>query len=138
MRKNLFRNIALLFFIAILVLPSFASAIWTPDKPLVPPCTQEEKDAEGKVIAKTCGFNDFIRLIANFIDFLLFYFSMPLAAILFAFAGFKLLTSGGNEAAMTSAKGLIWNVIIGLVVALSAWLIVKGILSLAPGFSLLG
>ena len=127
--KESIKKIIIFSFVLMLLFPTLSFAIWKPGNGIVPKCTG----------ANGCEFNDFITLIANFMDFLLFYMSIPLAAVLFAIAGFKLLTSGGSEQALSSAKSLLWNVVIGLTVALSAWLIVKGILTLvAPGFSLLG
>ena len=40
----------------------------------------------------SCNFDMFIVLAKNVIDFLIFVLAMPLAAILFAYAGFLLLT----------------------------------------------
>lgn len=45
-------------------------------------------------------------------------------AVLAVMAGFKLVTSGGNPSAMSAAKESFTNVIIGLIIILSAWLIV--------------
>lgn len=56
--------------------------------------------------AKT--FTDIINNILNF----LFGFAIVLAPILVAFAGFTLLTAGGNPAQLTKAKGiLLWTVV---------------------------
>ncbi|PCI20188.1 hypothetical protein COB64_02660 [Candidatus Wolfebacteria bacterium] len=88
-----------------------------------------------------CDFNFLLTLINNVIDFLLFNIAIPIAAIAFAYAGFILLSSGGAPDKRSKAKAIFINVLIGLVIALSAWLIVKAIffgLGLRPGFSLLG
>lgn len=76
-----------------------------------------------------CGFNELLKLVNKVIHFILFDLAMPIAAIMFAYAGFLLLTSGGNPETKNKAKKIFWNVFIGFVIALAAWLIVKTILS---------
>ncbi len=46
------------------------------------------------------------------------------AAIIIVYAGFKLVTSGGNRHAKEEAKSLITNLIIGYVIVLAGWLLV--------------
>lgn len=49
-----------------------------------------------------------------------------LSAVLMAsIGGFMYLTSAGNNAAMTTAKGVIFDAVIGLVIALAAWLLLN-------------
>ena len=86
-----------------------------------------------------CGFNDFIDLIRNVVDFLMFKVAVPLSAILFAYAGFLMMFAGGDEGKIKRARAIFWWVFVGIVITLSAWLIVKTITSalLKPGFSLL-
>lgn len=87
-----------------------------------------------------CEFNDFIILAQNVINFLIFKIASPLAAIMFAYAGFLYLTNGGNESKVKQAHDIFWYVFIGLVVALAAWLVVNFILNffLDPTYNLLG
>lgn len=82
-----------------------------------------------KGYANPCDFTYVIKLINNVITFLLFYFATPLAAIAFCYAGFLLITGGNNEHKRGQAKTIIKNVIIGYIIALAAWLIVKTIFS---------
>ncbi|HXK35170.1 MAG TPA: hypothetical protein VJ103_01525 [Candidatus Paceibacterota bacterium] len=87
-----------------------------------------------------CNFNYLLTTINILINFLLFWITLPIAAILFAYVGFLLLFSGGDEGKRTQAKAIAWNLVVGLVIALAAWLIVKTILvglGLKAGFSLL-
>jgi len=76
-----------------------------------------------------CDFNQVMELINRVIKFLLFDISIPIAAILFAYAGIILVTSGGSESARTKAKNIFINVAVGLTVALASWLIIETILS---------
>lgn len=83
-----------------------------------------------------CDFADFVTLIKLLINTLI-VLSTFLATAVFAYSGFKLLTSQGNEGAMSDAKAMIGKVIKGYVVILSAWLIVYTITNtlLKPGYS---
>lgn len=76
-----------------------------------------------------CGFPELILLISNIITFLLFTIATPLAALIFAYAGIMLLTSGGDTGKLKTAKKIIGNLLIGYVIALAAWLIINTILS---------
>lgn len=71
-----------------------------------------------------CTFEDLILLARNFIDVLV-YFSTFLAVIGFIYAGFKLVTSEGNTAALDEAKRIFGMVATGFAIVLAAWLIVK-------------
>jgi hypothetical protein len=77
-----------------------------------------------------CDFNMLMTLINRLINFILFSLAVPLAAIMFAYAGILLLTSGGNSSQKEKAKKVFTGVAIGLVIAAAAWLIVHVILSI--------
>jgi len=76
-----------------------------------------------------CGFDQLMTLINNVITFLLFTVATPLAAIIIAYAGWLYLSSGGNSSDVTKAKKILMNVVIGYVIGLAAWLIVKTIIT---------
>jgi hypothetical protein len=78
--------------------------------------------------ATDCDFNALMATVNRVINFLIFYVAFPLVAIVVAWAGVLLLTSGGNTAAKSQAKSMIGKVVIGLIVALLAWAIIKLIL----------
>lgn len=87
-----------------------------------------------------CTFDSLIKLGINIMNFII-VISIPLAAIAFVVAGFKLITSAGNESGLTDAKKIFTNTAIGLVIVLAAWLIIKTILLALlddPAYSLLG
>lgn len=80
---------------------------------------------------KSCDFNALMDLVNNVIEFILKYMALPIAAIMFAYAGLKMITAGGEAAhARTQAKEIFMNTIIGLIIAVAAVLIVKTILSI--------
>lgn len=101
---------------------STASSSATPNGGLVPPCSPN------------CGFNDFMTLINKVVHFILFAMAVPIAAIMFAYAGFLLVTSAGSTEQRGKAKRIFTNVAIGLILAVAAWLIIELILKLV-GFS---
>ncbi len=74
-----------------------------------------------------CDFEDFIQLIRNIIDWII-KISVPVATGVFAWAGFKYMTSGVVDQ-KSEAKEMIRKVFIGFVVILSAWLIVSTIIN---------
>lgn len=100
-----------LFIFLILIAPTFSFGA------RLVPCTNN------------CDFNAFMDLINNVIRFALFDLVVPIAAIMFFYAGFLLITAGGAEA-KTKAKGIFTNAVIGLVVAAGAWIIIRTILSI--------
>lgn len=85
----------------------------------------------GKGNSASCDFNDLMTLVNTVIDYVFKYLAVPIAAIMFAYAGIILVTAGGEAAsARTKAKGIFTNAAIGLVIAAAAWLIIKTILSI--------
>lgn len=79
---------------------------------------------------EACTFGHILELISNVINFLLFDLAVPIAAIVFAYAGFLMLFSGGNPGARSRAKSMFGDVALGLVIALAAWLIITTILNI--------
>lgn len=77
-----------------------------------------------------CGFNDLMTLINNVVNFVLFDMVVPIAAIMFAYAGVLLIFSGGDTGKRSKAKSIFINVAIGFIIAIAAWLIVEFILNL--------
>lgn len=83
------------------------------------------------VTCDNCTYNDLMTLIYRVIKFILYDMVIPIAAIMFAYAGFLLVTAGGEAAhARTKAKSIFWNAVFGLIIAVAAFLIVKTILSI--------
>jgi hypothetical protein len=85
-----------------------------------------------------CDWAALIKLVNTLITDMIII-STLLAVAVFIYAGFLLLTSGGNESAKTKAKDMFGKVVKGYVVILAAWLIVYTITSilLKPGYTLL-
>ncbi len=111
--KNRKRIIQALSLVA-LVVPVF---VFADSAPLVP--------CDGVTVP--CDFGALMRLVNNVIQFVLIAV-VPLAAIIFAYAGFVLLTSGGSDEKKGQAKKIFSNVAIGLVIVLAAWLIIETVI----------
>lgn len=135
-------TITLLLFLTTLVVAVPAYAAYDPTKTDgtgtgIVPC-------DGVVITggtgKECNFSSLRDLLQNIITFLL-YIAMSIAAAAFFMAGFKYITAHGNPSQIESAHKIFTNVVVGLIIALSAWLIVHTILNILlakdPGTTLL-
>lgn len=111
--------IAGISFVAFLLAPMVLSAAASSSTGLIP-CDGSE--------ANPCNFGTLMTLVSTVINFLLFSVAMPLAAISFMIAGYIMVTAGGNESKVTTAKTIFYYVLIGLIIALAAWLIVEAML----------
>ncbi len=90
-----------------------------------------KETADSRKILNPCGFDDILAFINNTINFLLFKLALPVSAMMFAYAGFLLITSGGEANKKTHAKEIFWNVAIGLIIAAASFVIVNTVLSIA-------
>jgi hypothetical protein len=85
-----------------------------------------------------CELCHVIELANNLIDFIIIYVSWPVAAVLFAYAGFTYMTSAGNPGGMGTAKTIFTNVAIGFIIVLAAWLVIDAIMGSLVGQNTLG
>jgi hypothetical protein len=72
-----------------------------------------------------CTFNHLIIMANTIISFLITSVAIPISAALFAWAGFLYLTAAGDEGKIKKAHDIFLSVFIGLIIALSSWLIVS-------------
>lgn len=82
--------------------------------------TPSEKGRQNK-----CDFKALIDLVQKMINWL-FYISIPIATVLFAYAG--LLYLSGKESNINKAKAIFLAVVIGFIIMLVAWFAVSTIL----------
>ena len=113
----------LLFILAFGII--FTPTIFVLASPIVPDCGK----VVGDTIENPCDFNYLIKLINNIITFLLIDLATPLFALIIIYTGWLYLSAGENSGNITKAKSIFKNAIIGYVVALASWLIVKTILT---------
>ena len=64
----------------------------------------------------------------NIINFLLYYLAAPIAVLMFMWAGFIFIFHSDNPGEISKAKGIFRNVVVGFVLALAAFLVIKLIL----------
>ncbi len=117
-------------FLALAAVPYAAFAAWSFGDPIV--------QCDG--ITVRCGFDAFVLLLNTILQFLVVV-SPFLAAIAFTIAGILYVTAGGAPERISMAHSIFGYTALGLVFILSAWLIVKAILSgfgVGPEFDLLG
>lgn len=97
------------------------------------PCGQGELIGGAVAPDERCTFDDLIILAQTVINFLIFRIAAPVAAVMFAYAGFLWVTNAGNESKITQAREVFWMVFWGLVVALAAWLTINMIVTFFVG-----
>ena len=69
-------------------------------------------------------------MVNNVINFLLFVLATPLVAMILVYAGWLYLSSGGSDENIKKAKGMMKNAVIGYIIGLASWLIIKTILNI--------
>lgn len=101
-------------------------------------CNTGTPNAQGE-FSDPCGWREFVNLGQRFINYLILLI-IPLATVTFAWAGFTILTAGGNAGQVQKGKEMFSKVAIGIAWALAAWLVINTILNalVGDGYSLLG
>lgn len=95
--------------------------------PIVTDSVTQKQSGGG--IKNPCDFKYFIKMINKLVNFILFQLAIPISALLFAYAGFLLLFSGGEPGKRTKAKNIFIDVFFGLIIAAACWLIINIILT---------
>lgn len=93
---------------------------------LVPTCDQASNAEVG--FDGACQLCDLVKLADNLIRFAV-AFSVIVATLMFAYAGFLYFTAAASEANIKKAHGIFGKVFGGLVIVLIAWLVVNLIMS---------
>ena len=80
-----------------------------------------------------CGWCDFFQLGQNIINFLI-QISSILAIAFIIYGGIMMMINSGNPSKLKESQGIIWSAIIGIVIMLSAWVILNTFFNLlTPG-----
>lgn len=74
-----------------------------------------------------CNACHLVQLGQNVLNFLV-TITVLMSGVIFAIAGFKMVTSRGNSGTISEAREMFTNVIVGLVILLSAWLVVDTVM----------
>ena len=80
-------------------------------------------------MTKPCNFDSLMTLINNVINFVLITLATPIFALILIYVGWLYLSSGGSSENVTKAKKILIKAVIGYIIALVAWLVVKTILT---------
>ncbi len=87
-------------------------------------CNQQGEDP--------CDFCDMIKVVSNIVNFLTRLAYIVAAAVIVA-GGVMIMVSGGNEKRFSKGKSLITNAVIGIVITLTAWIIVNTLFHIITG-----
>jgi hypothetical protein len=77
----------------------------------------------------TCQTCDLIKLGNNIVEWLVKIMA-TVCAIVVAVAGFKMVTAGGDSGAISEAREMITNVVVGFIMLLSAWLVIDTVMKM--------
>ena len=75
------------------------------------------------------GFGEVMVVINNIIEFALTVAMLIIAPIMIAYSGFLLVFNSVNPSGKERARQILWNTIVGLVIAFAAWLIVDALMA---------
>lgn len=74
-----------------------------------------------------------VTILTNTLITFLFTMLSVIAVIVLVYAGFTMLTSGGDVSAAKKAKSMFTNVVIGIIIILASWLVIDTILAMLTG-----
>jgi hypothetical protein len=84
-----------------------------------------------------CNACHFAELGQNIIRWLIGIFAV-LAGIVFVIAGLKLASAGGNTGRVSEAKGMMTNVVVGLIIMLAAWILINTVMLMVVDVGVVG
>ncbi len=99
---------------------------------LVPACQVGDASCDNAYAPQNYGTCEIVLLANNVLRFIIGLLSL-IATLVFVYAGYLLVLSRGDVSQMQRAKGMFTNVLIGLVIMLSAFLIVNTVMSILVG-----
>jgi len=76
-------------------------------------------------VGDECDFEDLITLISKVLEYLIYFVATPLAAIMFAVAGYYYLTAGEDAGKVKKAHDIFISVLWGFGIMLVAWALVS-------------
>jgi len=85
-----------------------------------------------------CNLCHFWQLGSNIINFISFNLAIPIAVLLFVVAGIIFIVSGGDENRITLAKKIFTNVVFGLIIIMSSWLLIDTLFKTIADGNLIG
>lgn len=128
---------AILFFL--LVAFSFAAPVLVHAADPLVPCTntlKEEPKGSGRFIVENqCSACEVFTLSQNILNFFYQYITIPIATVMFLWAGFLMVFAGVSGAAGNYQKGgrIMKNTLIGIVIIFCSWLAIDTVIKVAAG-----
>ena len=135
------KNTSVIFVIIIFLISGVGMFLISPEisysQGIVPVCNtvMDTVIVNGKPVTKfidECNTCDLAKLAENLINFMV-QISFVISALLFAYAGFLFFTAGADSGKVSNARKIFTNTIIGIVIILTAWLVVNVIISVMTG-----
>lgn len=77
---------------------------------------------------RECGWLELVKLGSEILSFGI-YIAVLGATLVIVMAGWKIMTAGGDEGAVKTGKKMLWAAIVGIVVTMSAYMLVQFILN---------
>ncbi len=81
------------------------------------------------------GFDHFISLVNNLIQFVLTHIAIPLTVIIITFAGIWMVIYASNDSEREKAKNMLITAVIGLFLALAGYVIIQTVVGVLTGES---
>ena len=118
----------LTFFIVILIFTfSFFNFVQAVDTGGLVPCGNIT-DKEGNIL-NPCKFCNLITLVSNVINFALYNIAIPLVLVFIVWGGLTIMTAGDSPEKVSQGRKMIQSAIIGVFIALGAWMIINMVLN---------
>lgn len=89
------------------------------------PATQDKDTGQ---LSVKCGWNQLVELGQNILRNAI-YLAVMIGTVAIVYAGYLFMSAGDNESTRKEAKGILWNVVLGIVYTMVAWLLVWTILN---------
>ncbi len=77
---------------------------------------------------KECGWLEIVKLGSEILSFGI-YIAILGATLVIVLAGWKIMTAAGDEGAVKTGKKMLWAAIVGIIVTMSAYMIVQFVLN---------
>ena len=127
--KTFKKNLSIFLFLLIILFIAFPVYAGIHTGPIVPCGGTGQAD---------CTLCHLWNLGSNIINFISFNLAIPFATILFVAAGIIFLVSGGNEQKVALAKSIFTNVVIGLLIIFTSWLLIDTLFKTIADGSIVG
>lgn len=134
-KKNNFVSLLIVGFLFLILLTGITA--WAAD-PTTPTPTEHFDQGlvpcgKGSAGPEDCKLSSLVTLINNVLRFLLWVGTIVATAMIIYAGGRMVYFSGTNPAQAKAAKKILWNVVIGYLIMIVAWLVIKQLLGFFAG-----